>query len=129
METINFRPCGDCSACCEGHLIGNAWGNRFGAGKKCIFLVQRECAIYKDRPKTCQKYQCMWSQNIFPEWMKPNKCGIMVSAEWKDGKQFLKAIEILPNVDYNVYAELEKFCKQNNTYCIKVPYDNRHSEL
>ncbi len=129
MEKLNFRPCGDCAACCEGHLIGNAWGNKFGAGKKCIFLVKQECTIYHDRPETCRKYQCMWSQGIFPEWMKPNKCGLMISAEWKDGKQYLKAIEISPNVNYNVYAELEKFCGENNTYCVKVPYESRNTQL
>jgi Fe-S-cluster containining protein len=129
METINFRPCGDCAACCEGHLIGNAHGNQFGKGRKCIFLVKQECQIYHERPETCRKYQCMWSQGIFPEWMKPNKTGMMISAEWKDGKQYLRCIEISPKIDYNVYAEIEKFCTENQTYYVKVPYDIRHSQL
>lgn len=122
---MNFRPCGDCTVCCEGHLVGKAHGNSFGNGKKCIFLVKQECTIYKDRPETCRKYQCGWSQGLFPEWMKPNKTGIMVSIEWKEGKQYLKAIEISPKVEYNVYLELDKFCQQNNTYYVKVPYESR----
>lgn len=129
METINFRECGDCAACCEGHLISNAHGNPFGNGRKCIFLVKQNCVIYNERPEVCRKYQCMWSQGIFPEWMKPNKTGIMISAEWKDGKQYLRAIEISREVDYNVYEEIKTFCKQNDTYYVKVPYDNRLTEL
>ena len=123
MATIEFRSCGECTACCEGHLIGNAYGNSFGNGKKCIFLVQKKCTIYKDRPETCKKYQCAWTQGILPEWMKPNKCGLMISVQDESsGKQYLKAIEIRADVSQNVYDELEKFCSSNNTYYVKVPY-------
>lgn len=122
---INFRECGDCIACCEGHLIGKAHGNSFGNGKKCIFLVQKKCTIYEDRPEVCRKYQCAWTQHLLPEWMKPNQCGLMVSVQDEpSGKQYLKAIEIHKNVAENVYDELKKFCSQNNTYYVKVPYES-----
>lgn len=127
---IEFRDCGDCTICCEGHLIGNSYGNRFGNGKKCIFLVQKNCTIYKDRPETCRKYQCAWTQHILPEWMKPNQCGLMVSVQDEpSGKQYLKAIEIRADVSQNVYDELEKFCKENNTYFMKVPYNESQSRF
>ncbi len=129
METLNFRPCGDCVACCEGHLSGTAYGNPFGNGRKCIFLVKKECQIYNERPEVCRKYQCVWSQGIFPEWMKPNKTGIMISAEWKDGKQYLRVIEISREIDYNAYEEIKNFCIQNDTYFVKVPYESRYTEL
>jgi len=119
---ISFRPCGDCTACCDGNIIGTSYGNKFGNHKACVFLVRKQCTIYPDRPSCCSSYQCAWTQNILPEWMKPNKCGVLVSVETKDDKQFLKVIEMKDAIEYSVYAEISSFCKENNTYYVKVPY-------
>lgn len=126
---MTFRECGDCTACCDGWLIGNSYGNRFGNGKSCVFLVKKLCTIYKDRPQSCCDFQCAWTQNLFPEWMKPNQCGVMISVEWDKSRniQFLRIIEMREVVDYIVYSEIEKFCNENNTYYIKVPYETGHS--
>jgi hypothetical protein len=123
----DYRPCGDCTACCDGWLIGEAHGKSFGHGKSCPFLLNKICTIYKDRPSTCQKYQCAWSQHLLPEWMKPNKCGVLVSVENDGAKQYLKVIEMKAAVDYNVFVEIDKFCKDNDTYFVKVPYEDRHA--
>ena len=123
----DFRPCGDCTACCDGWLIGEANGHPFGNGKPCHFLINKICTIYKDRPRVCQNYQCAWTQHLFPEWMKPNKCGVLISVETKEDHQFLRVIEMKPVIDYAVYAEIEKFCSENNTYYVKVPYEDRHT--
>lgn len=121
----DFRPCGDCTACCSGFLVGNSYGNKFGMGKPCVFLVNKICSIYKDRPQSCHNYQCAWTQGILPEWMKPNECGVMVSVEINREKQmqFLKVIELKELVSFEVYKEIEKFCEENNTYYVKVPYE------
>jgi Fe-S-cluster containining protein len=119
---MNFRPCGDCNACCEGNLVGNAYGNRFGHGKPCVFLVNKTCSIHKTRPVSCQKYQCAWSQHLFSEWMKPTNSGVMISVEtnFENNKQFLKVIELKPNIRFEVYQEIENFCRTNNTHYVKV---------
>ena len=93
---MNFRACGNCTACCDGHIIGNSYGNTFGYHKPCVFLVNKICAVYKDRPKSCHDYQCAWSQGILSEWMKPNECGVLISVEInKDtNQQFLRVIEM-----------------------------------
>ena len=129
MENVNFRPCGDCAACCEGHLIGKSHGNSFGLGKKCIFLVKQECTIYEERPEVCRKYHCMWKQGLFSEWMKPNKSGVIISAKWENGKQYLEVVEISREIDYNVYEEVKSFCMQNNIYYKRVSYDSIHTQL
>ena len=123
---MSFRECGDCTACCDGHIIGNSYGNTFGYQKPCVFLVERICSIYKDRPKSCHDYQCAWTQGILPDWMKPNLCGVLVSVEINksDNRQFLRVVEIKELVDYRVYAEIEKFCNDNDTYYVKVPYES-----
>ena len=123
---MTLKPCGDCTACCDGFLIGNSHGNMFGDGKCCPFLLEKKCAIYNDRPRSCINYQCAWTQNLFPEWMKPNQCGVMISVEVdKDNKQYLRAIELKELIEYSVYAEIEKFCEENQTYYVKVPYASR----
>jgi hypothetical protein len=118
-----FRECGDCTICCDGHLIGDAKGVPFGDGTPCSFLIEKKCTIYSDRPQVCRNYQCAWSQFVLPEWMKPNICGILVSVEVdENGKQYLKCIELRPVIEYDVFAEINKFTQQNNTYWVKVPY-------
>lgn len=120
---MNFKECGDCTSCCDGHIIGTSHGNRFGYRKPCVFLVSKICSVYKDRPKSCHDFQCGWTQNLFPEWMKPNLCGVMVSIEINNDIQFLRVVELQELIDYAVYAEIEKFCSENNTYYVKVPYE------
>jgi len=53
------RPCGSCTKCCEGHLIGNAYGYAFGYGKSCRFVCKKGCSIYNYRPKNpCVGFVC-----------------------------------------------------------------------
>jgi Fe-S-cluster containining protein len=122
MNEIKLRDCGECQKCCEGHLLGKAYGNHFGNGRKCIFLVKQDCTIYKDRPETCMKYQCAWSQSLLPESERPDKHGLMVSVEWDGTKQYFKVMELKPVVENTAYRTIEEFCTQNNTYYVKVPY-------
>lgn len=119
---MNFRECGDCTACCNGTLIGEAHGHKFGYGKPCIYLSQQGCSIYEDRPEGCKKYQCAWTQHLFPDWMQPNKCGAMISVEQENGGQFLKVTELRENVDEAVYEEINRFCKENSTYYRVIPF-------
>jgi Fe-S-cluster containining protein len=124
---VNFRPCGDCTACCDGFLIGTSHGNKFGNGKACPFLVEKKCVIYEDRPQSCHNFQCAWTQGILSEWMKPNECGVLVSVEIdkEQQKQYLRVIEMRHTIDFNIYSEIEKFCEENKTYYVKVPYAGR----
>jgi Fe-S-cluster containining protein len=121
---MNFRSCGDCGACCEGALVGNVYGNLFGMRKPCVFRLNNSCAIHKTRPQSCRNYQCAWAQYLFPEWMKPNLCGVMISVEHDtSGKQFLKVIELRHNISYEVYKEIQDFCDKNNTYYVRMEYN------
>lgn len=120
-----FRPCGDCNACCEGTLRGVSHGNRFGDGKPCVFLVHKRCAIHDTRPQACTNYQCAWSQHLFPEWMRPDSCGVMISVETGAQGQFLKVIELSSCVAYEVYEQIDRFCQENHTYYVKVTHDEK----
>lgn len=125
METtVKFRPCGDCAACCEGHLIGTAHGNKYGNHKPCVFLVSGLCSIYQQRPTSCHNYQCAWSQHLLPQKMRPDQCGVLVSVETnaETGQQYLKAIEIRESVDYQVHRELKEAATRLGTELVLVPY-------
>lgn len=120
---INFRPCGECTECCNGSLEHRVYGNYVGNFKPCSFLVSKDCTIYKDRPQTCSNYQCAWTQNLLPEDMRPDKSGVLVSVEFdQDKKQYLKVIELKDVVEFTVYNEIDAFTKQNDTYWTKVPF-------
>jgi len=118
---ISFIPCGDCTVCCEGYLIGNAYGNNYGHGKKCIFLVSKKCSIYTSRPEACKKYQCAWTQGLFPEQFRPDKSGVLVTVQTnkQTGKQFLKVTEISEKINNEIDQHLHESRKENDTYYIK----------
>jgi Fe-S-cluster containining protein len=122
MQEVKFRECGDCTECCSGHLIGDAHGNKFGNGRKCIFLVQEKCTIYTTRPETCHKYQCAWSQSLFDEDMRPDKFGLMVSVEVKTGERLLRVIETKKDVPYEAYQRIDEWAKKLNVKWIGVKH-------
>ena len=89
MSYVSPRACGDCTACCEGSLEGEAYGHRFFPDTPCHFLQDKKCTIYLGRPHTCKNYYCAWVQGLFPEWMQPNLSGILISVELDaERKQF-----------------------------------------
>jgi Fe-S-cluster containining protein len=103
---MNFRECGPCTECCSGKLIGNSYGNEFGGGRKCIFLVEQKCTIYCTRPDSCQKYQCAWSQKLLSEKFRPDQCRVLVSVEMFDGRQGLK---VVGKPDSELQKEIKEF--------------------
>jgi Fe-S-cluster containining protein len=119
-----YRPCGDCTACCKGHLTGVAYGNEFKNHKPCVFLCQsKKCLIYDSRPSMCINYQCAWTQKLLPEDMKPDMCGLIVSVKKdENGEQYLEAVEIIELVPYHSYMQLNQAAKKLNVKWIKVPY-------
>lgn len=119
QQNYSFKECGECHACCAGVLRGNAYGNKFGGDNgTCRFLVNKECVVYKDRPESCKKFQCAWTQNIFDDDdMRPDKSGILVTIETdKNKKQYLMVSIFKELVDYKHYKAVEDFCERNNTY-------------
>lgn len=129
MENVTeFRPCGDCTACCSGQLVSNSYGNQFGRGHRCIFLVEEKCTVYETRPQVCRNYQCAWSQNLLDHDMRPDQSGIMVSVETdKNKKQYFKAMDLIKTVPYETYIKLDRAAKKFNTYWIRVPYQDEHN--
>jgi hypothetical protein len=92
------RVCGECTACCEGHLTGTAYNMDFFPGKPCHFLGEKGCTIYKHRPHNpCVSFRCAWlddDRSVFPEWMRPDKSGVIIQTlNWKENKQYINITE------------------------------------
>lgn len=122
MEGIN-RECGDCSACCDGNLVATILSNKMGDGKPCVFLVDKKCVVYDNRPEVCRNYHCAWRQGLFDEDLKPNISNVMISVENETPqKQFLRVIELGENVSEETYVKIKEFTDKHNTYFVKAPY-------
>lgn len=110
----NFRPCGDCTACCT-WLIGDAFGWEFGAGKTCKFLECNGCGIHKARPETCRNYQCAWSQSLIDEDLRPDKCDVIASVENNSNGQYLRLINMGKEINKDTLIYFKRWSTQMNT--------------
>ena len=107
--TETKRECGDCTACCEGWLSGVVHDREFYPGMPCHFKGCNGCSIYENRPESpCKTYSCEWLKNDnVPEWMKPSKSGVIITAkDWThpDGSKqiFLEILEMGKKIDSTV---------------------------
>lgn len=84
------RRCGDCTACCEGWLHGQAYDNYFYRGRPCHFMKKGVgCSIYAKRPDNpCQTYKCAWlTEYTLPDWMQPTQSNVILTWRTDDNKK------------------------------------------
>lgn len=88
------RECGRCTACCE--IIGVAeLGKPFY--QQCTERVPKQgCAVYAERPQGCRLFECAWLQGYLSRPMRPDTCGVMVTASDDDPQQ-LELYEVWPD--------------------------------
>lgn len=126
---ITLKPCGECTACCEGYVESYIYGNHMKLGKNCVFLVDKKCCVYNDRPEVCRKFQCAWSQGIIDDELRPDKCGLLVYVKQVDkNNQDLIAIEMNDNVKYSNYSKLFDDVKKLNTNLNIVYHENLNNK-
>jgi len=104
-------------------LKGSAYGYEFGGGKSCKFLCETGCDVHKARPKVCEGYFCAWSQELLPEEMRPDKCGILASVERNENGQYLKLTSIQNEINTDILEYFKEWGKIMNT---PVLYSNNH---
>lgn len=129
MNTL--KPCGECTACCEGFAESNIFGNVMRNGKKCVFLVDEKCCIYKDRPEVCIKFQCAWSQGIISDDLRPDKSGILAYVKnLENNDQEIIAIEMKNDVKFSDHLKLINDVKKLNTNLNLIYYkDNKNKDF
>lgn len=124
---MQFRPCGECTACCDGNLKSNSHGNTFANRNACVFLVKKVCSIYEDRPNTCRNYQCAWSQTLFDEDLRPDKCGVLISVETNSNtqEQFFKVLQIDKDISFDVMNRIQMRIKELGAEMQFIGYNER----
>lgn len=102
------RECDGCTKCCEGWATGEAHGHKFYPGRKCFFVGERGCTIYKDRPQEpCVNFKCQWLiNNDIPEWMKPNLVNVILVEENKNNIKYITVKEAGSPLDSSVLSWL-----------------------
>ena len=88
------RTCGRCTACCEIVGVSDLGKPYYQACKDCV--PKQGCAIYARRPKGCRDFACAWLQGNLSRNMRPDTCGVMVSACDDDPRQ-LELYEVWPD--------------------------------
>ena len=109
-----MRECGECTACCT-WLQGSAYGHDFGRGNSCKFLCESGCSIHKVRPKMCEQYFCAWAQELLPEEMRPDKCGVLVSVENGNIGQYLRIISTDQEINMSTLDYFKEWSQIMNT--------------
>jgi hypothetical protein len=83
--------CGTCTMCCRSlgveELNKPAW-------TRCTHSrpgTAHGCAIYADRPPSCQSYECAWHQtqqvtHPWPPELRPDRCGVIFDGGARDGQ-------------------------------------------
>jgi hypothetical protein len=73
---IDFRPCGECQACCT--VVGIKELNK-PAFQRCGHQCESGCDIYEDRPETCRGYYCLWAAGLLEgdERRRPDRLGVI----------------------------------------------------
>ena len=82
--------CGECKVCCVALKIDAkflSWRDTDKeAGVACDKLKKNGCVRYKNRPKPCKKYKCLWIQLLdlkknvaCPEKWRPDNLGLLVN--------------------------------------------------
>ena len=92
MLTSSHNACGDCNACCDRPSIVDLTIKppfQKPRGALCNNWCNG-CTIYKQRPQPCRDFECFWLKinsmgKNFPEELRPDNLGIMVSSDRIDG--------------------------------------------
>jgi len=67
----------------------------------------------------CRKFQCGWSQGLFPDWLSPLNSGVVISIEHDSIGQFLNVVKLHnTEIDPKTLSFLDEWVTKNNTYYI-----------
>lgn len=75
------RECMPCTACCDGWVQINVYGEDVYPGRPCPHSTGHSCRIYENRPRDpCREFICGWRMegSPYPDWMRPDQAKVMV---------------------------------------------------
>jgi hypothetical protein len=91
LNQIAGRSCGECQACCE---IKDIKETNSPLYNRCKHQCDSGCSIYKDRPKPCRDYSCLWLQGIVSgdDRRRPDRLGLMFDVTGTEGAMGQKLV-------------------------------------
>lgn len=76
---LTDRTCGDCTACCSVLEVDTPDFSK-PAGRPCVHLAARGCAIHDVRPRICRTWFCAWRRVAsMPDEARPDRSGLLAS--------------------------------------------------
>lgn len=87
--SYSIKECGGCTMCCRGSLTVQVNEHKVYPGCSCPHVTESGCGIFDDpsRPPVCDGYSCAWASLwFFPEWMRPDRCGFVLTITGSDSK-------------------------------------------
>jgi len=108
------RACAGCTKCCDGWLSGSAYGYKFDAKNKCVFM-NKGCSIYPFRPDDpCKTFECQWKSNrALPEWLKPDKSGVILLKKYIDIFDYLMVVPAGKTIGKNIHDWAKQYSNEN----------------
>jgi len=80
------RVCGECTLCCKLPAVPEF--NK-PTGEWCRYCNPKKgCQIYTTRPESCKNFQCLWLLNSLPDYLRPDKSGVIFES-LPSGKTFI----------------------------------------
>jgi len=80
IPTNPEKSCGGCTACCFTVPVKEIGLTSF---KRCPhlqppFALEVGCSIYRDRPRSCRQWSCVWLSSDLPDELRPDRCGVVL---------------------------------------------------
>lgn len=131
IKTSLNRPCDTCSACCQGYLVGHAYGQHFSYGKPCKFLKKTGCSIYQERPSLCSDFLCSYKyEKNFTLEMRPDISKVICMARYVtiDNKpiKYLEVVETDVIIPTTTLQWLIRVHEANLFENIRFTYDRKY---
>lgn len=75
-----MKDCGDCSLCCKFLEIPSLGKKADVWCPHCRPGTKHPCRIYDERPDDCRNFHCFWRAEGWPDWLRPDRCGVLFEA-------------------------------------------------
>lgn len=82
---------------------------------RCEHLTEKGCGIYETRPVSCRDYHCIWLKGYGEDSDRPDRSGILVSAETAETEIVISVFIVreinADNFDYTIAKALRKIAR------------------
>ena len=100
--------CGNCVECCRVFPIEEIQKPKHIL---CINCSGKDCNVYTTRPDACKNFNCAFLVGNWREELRPDKCGVIIYRDKKDG---YLALRLRDNINPVIMAQIKFIQKKYN---------------